>query len=62
MITSFDLSPEILAINVLKALINTFSMKQPDLYILKPKNDVTSLVKFCIENTSRRRVFSVNFD
>ena len=26
------------------------------------KNDVTSLVKFCIENTSRRRVFSVNFD
>ena len=26
------------------------------------KNDVTSLVKFCMENTSRRRVFSVNFD
>ena len=26
------------------------------------KNDVTSLIKFCMENTSRRRVFSVNFD
>ena len=28
----------------------------------KDKNDVTDLVKFCIENTSHRRVFSVNFD
>ena len=26
------------------------------------KNDVTRLVKFCMENTSRRRVFSVNFN
>ena len=25
-------------------------------------NDVASLVKFCVEITSRRRVFSVNFD
>ena len=37
-------------------MINTYSMKQLDLY------DVTSLVKFCTENTSRRQVFSVNFD
>ena len=44
-------------------LINTYSMKQPDLYYFEThKNDVTSLVKFCMENTSRRRVFSVNFD
>ena len=45
-------------------LINTHSMKQPDLYYFEAIkiNDVTSLVKFCIENTSRRRVFSVNFD
>ena len=25
-------------------------------------NDITSVVKVCMENTSRRRVFSVNFD
>ena len=26
------------------------------------KNDVTSLIKFWMENTSRRQVYSVNFD
>ena len=42
---------------------DTYSMKQPDLYYFETiKNDATSLVKFCLENTSRRRVFSVNFD
>ena len=40
-------------------LSNTYSMEQPDLY---HKNDVTNLVKFCMENTSRRRVFSLSFD
>ena len=34
---------------------NTYSMKQPDLYYFEIiKNDITSLVKFCIENASRR--------
>ena len=32
------------------------------IYETTNKNDVTSVVKFCMENTSRRRVFSVNFD
>ena len=41
-------------------LINTYSMKQPMLY-WSHKNDVTSLVKFCMENTARRWVFSGNF-
>ena len=26
------------------------------------RNGVTSIVKFCLENTSRRRVFSVKLD
>ena len=26
------------------------------------RNDVTSMVKLCLENTSRRRVFSVKLD
>ena len=73
-------------------IINTYSMKQPDLYYFETikiiyklngavaqacwfamatrsdcmdsqiKNEVTSPVKFCMENTSHRRVFSVNLD
>ena len=42
-------------------LINTYSIKQPDLF-WNHKNGATSLVKFCIEHSNRRRVFSVNFD
>ena len=42
--------------------LNTYSMKQPDPYHFETINDVTSLAKFCMGNTSHRRVFSVNFD
>ena len=38
-------------------------MIQPDQYYFEGiKNDVTSLVKFCMESTSHRGVFSVIFD
>ena len=30
-------------------VFNTYSIKQPDLYYFETKNDVTSLVKFCME-------------
>ena len=56
-------------LNALSYEINLFSrcssplMKQAwSVLFWNHKNDVTSLVKFCMENTSRRRVFSVNFD
>ena len=42
-------------------LINTSSMKQPDLYYFETiKMTSQGLVKFYIENTSHRRVFSMN--
>ena len=45
------------------SIINAYSMKEPDLYCFETiKNGATSQVKFCMENTRRRRVFSVNFD
>ena len=38
-------------------------MKEPDLCCFEAKkNDVASLVKSCMENSSRKRVFSMNFD
>ena len=43
-------------------MLDTYSMKQPDLYYFQIIIDVTSEVKFCMENTSRISVFSVNFD
>ena len=46
--------------NTVCHFINTYSTKQPDLYFLGSyKGDVTSLVKLWMENTSRRRVFSL---
>ena len=46
-----------------RGLFDIYSMKQPDLYYFETiKNDVTILVKFCMENTSHRPVFFVNFD
>ena len=46
-----------------KSMLNTYSMRQPDLYYFETnKNDVTNHVKFCMANTSDRRVFFMNFD
>ena len=42
--------------------INTYSMKSYCIIYFEHRNDVTSTVKLCLENTSRRRVFSVKLD
>ena len=47
---------------VFYGLFDIYSMKQPDLYYVETENDVRSLVRSRMENTSRRRVFYVNFD
>ena len=39
--------------------INAYSMKGYCIIYFEHRNDVTSIVKLCLENTSRRRVFSV---
>ena len=46
--------------NFSQAIINTYSMKQPDLYYFQAIK-MTSQAQ-CMENTSHIRVFSVNFD
>ena len=43
-------------------LFTTYSMKGYFIIYFEHRNDVTSIVKLCLENTSRRRVFSVMFD
>ena len=48
---------------IFQVFFNTYSMKQPDLYYFETiKMTSQAWFKFCMENTSRRRVFSVNFD
>ena len=42
--------------------INTYSMKSCRIIYFEYRNDVTSIVKLCLENTSRRRVFSMKLD
>ena len=39
-----------------KFLINTYSMESYCIIYFEHRNDVTSIVKLCLENTSRRRV------
>ena len=42
-------------------IINTYSMTQPDLYHFETiNNDVTSPVKFCMENTSHRQFHRIS--
>ena len=43
-------------------LFNTYSMKSYCIIYFEHRNDVTSIVKLCLENTSQRRVFSVKLD
>ena len=43
-------------------LFNTYSIKSCCITYFEHRNDVTSIVKFSLENTSRRRVFSVKLD
>ena len=50
------------AFNLGYSLFNTYSMKSYCIIYFEHRNDVTSIVKFCLENTSRRRVFSVKLD
>ena len=47
---------------IIKKLFNTYSMKGYCIIYFEHRNDVTSIVKLCLENTSRRRVFSVELD
>ena len=37
-------------------------MKSYSIIYFEHRNDVTSIIKLCLENTSRRRVFSVKLD
>ena len=43
-------------------MFNTYAMKGYCIIYFEHRNDVTSIVKLCLENTSRRRVFSVKLD
>ena len=40
----------------------TYSIKDYCIIYFEHRNDVTSIVKLCLENASRRRVFSVKLD
>ena len=42
--------------------INTKSMKSYCIIYFEHRNDVTYIIKLCLENKSRRRVFSVKLD
>ena len=41
-------------------LFNTYSIKSYCIIYFEHRNDVTSIVKLCLENANRRRVFSVD--
>ena len=43
-------------------LFTTDSMKGYCITYFEHRNDITSIVKLCLENTSRSRIFSVKFD
>ena len=42
--------------------LNTYSMKSYCIIYFEHRNNITSIVKLCLDNTSRRRVFSVKLE